>query len=462
MAAFSGPVPIDGVRMPTWLLRFEADGASVSADTRQKLLDELRAHSRSDVFIFSHGWNNDFDAAVDLYREFMHNFEQLERDHPRPGGATFDPLFIGVLWPSIWLSFDNGPAIAAADDDPVLDVVRGELERSLAGHGADAAAIERVRALLAKPSLGAIEAEELATLVAPAFGPIRDDEASGSERATAPSDLLFALDAVQQAQRGPTASADPDDWGESPAEVAAGGTGAATSTVRTAGLLDALDPRNAIRLFSVYRMKDRAGTVGFHGVAALLRDVLAATAATGTAVHGIGHSYGCKVMLSAICSPAPLPRPLRSLLLLQPAISHLSFAARVPDTDRAGGYVAALAPDRVEPPIYTTYSKKDFPLHETFHLSLRRAADLGEVRIAADGSTSAGAPPSRFAALGGYGPRGAGEWLVDPIPSAGSDYPVPPAGTRVVSFDGSADRINGHGDIKGPIAAWALHRLVFR
>ena len=142
------------------------------------------------------------------------------------------------------------------------------------------------------------------------------------------------------------------------------------------GLADAIDPRNLLRLFSLYQMKDRAGTVGANGnMASLLRKMLAATDA---GMRVCGHSFGAKVMLSALCAPAPLPRTIASLLLLQPAISHLAMAGEVPGQGVPGGYRRAL--DLVAGPIFTTFSELDQPLHDVFHLALRRSADIGEAR----------------------------------------------------------------------------------
>jgi hypothetical protein len=69
---------------------------------------------------------------------------------------------------------------------------------------------------------------------------------------------------------------------------------------RVLGLADAIDPRNILRLLSLYQMKDRAGTVGTNGVADLLRRMLGAT---GAGMRVCGHSFGAKVMLSALCAP---------------------------------------------------------------------------------------------------------------------------------------------------------------
>ncbi len=488
MADPVGPFPLDNVQMPTWLLRFDKHGACTSPATRQALLDHLHDDpagiAHTDIVFFSHGWNNDFDDAVEMYRKFLRNFEVLNTSFPP--GRPFKPMFVGVLWPSIWFSFDSGPAIASAGAAPgqqaetITSDADGLIKDALAERlvlAGQAASLERVYALLAQPSLNADQTRELAGLLAPAFGSITDDESAAGTRGTSADDLLGMLRAMQAAmpagQNGPTASTDIDNWGEPPEDdtVASGDAGTAGAStgalpgIQAAGFLDLINPRNALRLFSVYQMKDRAGVVGAHGIAALLRDVLQHSAATQPRVHAVGHSYGCKVMLSAVCSPPPLQRPLSSLLLLQPAISHLSFADVLPEVAKPGGYRSALQPDRVTPPIYSTYSRKDVPLHDTFHLALRRDSDLGDQDIgiaAGPEDTTAGKPPSRFAALGGYGPRRAGQLLVDPMPIAGKPYPVAPAGTGIVSFDGSQDVIHGHGDITTSAAAWALNRLVFR
>jgi hypothetical protein len=111
--------------------------------------------------------------------------------------------------------------------------------------------------------------------------------------------------------------------------------------------------------------------------------------------------------------------------------------------------------DGVEKPIFSTYSASDVPLHQIYHLALLRSKDLGEAQIAAS-STTAGNPPSAFAALGGFGPRGCGEYLIDPIPAPGEKFNYP-ASARIVGLDGSAaKRIDGHGGVANAYTAWAL------
>lgn len=141
------------------------------------------------------------------------------------------------------------------------------------------------------------------------------------------------------------------------------------------------------------------------------------------------------------------------MLLLQPAVSHLCFAAVVPERGIAGGYVRV--PDRVQLPVMTTYSRHDFPLRKTFHLALRRKQDLAEQQIAAPDT-----PPSVHAALGGFGPRGVGDGRVRFVQAKSPTraYDLSPD-YKVIAIDGS-EFISGHSDISNAATWWALHQLV--
>ena len=169
-------------------------------------------------------------------------------------------------------------------------------------------------------------------------------------------------------------------------------------------------------------------------------------------VHLVGHSYGCKVMLSAVAA-GTLPRKVTSALLLQPALSYRAFAVDADGKGRPGGYRDALK--SIAEPVMCTFSSHDFALAKTFHLAVRRRSDLGEQRIAAGA-------PSRFAALGGYGPGGlsAGESETVDIRDPGQAYTelVTP-GLEVLALQG-AQRIKSHGDILQPATYWALHEQV--
>jgi pimeloyl-ACP methyl ester carboxylesterase len=198
--------------------------------------------------------------------------------------------------------------------------------------------------------------------------------------------------------------------------------------------------RDAIRATTVWLMKDRSGRVGARGVADLVR--MLAEASTDSRLALAGHSYGSKVMLSALCSgPAP-SRNVDSLLLLEPALSCYAFTDSL--DGHSGGYRKAF--DRVRLPIIATYSSHDVPLRKFFHLAVRRKSDLAEAVIA-------GQPPSKFAALGGYGPQGVeAEWIN--MPAVGDPYPLTTP-CRIIGVNGSKF-IASHGGVETPETAWAL------
>ncbi len=413
-----GPLDViasaDGAAIPIYVLRFATDGTCESPLTRAQILERLARGEHTDVYLFAHGWNNDWETATARYRSFIEGYVGLRRQHGLAIGRDYRPILVGIAWPSTSLlfSWEEPPEIAGTvplDDEDAAIV--GEL----AGLGAAGA---RLRALAARPKVSAAELRELAELLAPALA--ADDEEEGAP--ASPEELLAAW-------RGVFPSEAP------PAGLEFGAAGAAAGP-SAAGLLDALDPRKLLRLFTVRTMKDRAGHVGAHGVGPLLHDVLAGSQAR---VHTIGHSYGARVMLSALCG-VEHPRRVSSMLLLQAAVNHLCFT---------GGYEPAL--ERVVQPIFATFSRRDFPLRRVFHLALRRSIDLAEAQIA-------GAPP-RFGALGGYGPGGVDAvTAIVPMKLHPERYVRAP-GVRVIALE-AHEAIHGHGDVSNAATWWALYDQV--
>lgn len=211
------------------------------------------------------------------------------------------------------------------------------------------------------------------------------------------------------------------------------------------GYRDGLDPRDLIRLAAILLMKDRAGRVGGTGVATMLRRLI--DASPHSRIHLIGHSYGAMVTLSALCQGEAPGRQVDSVLLLQPAVSCLCFASNVDGAGRPGAYRAAI--ERTRGPVVTTFSPRDRALNKLFHWAVRRPSDLGDAVIA-------GAPPSRYAALGGCGPHGAEpdtETLTARL--LPQRYGFTATGKRIVAIDGT-DVIRGHGDVATAATAWAL------
>jgi hypothetical protein len=435
---------------PFYVIPFDADGVCTGPLTRKHLIEALGNGTYTDVFVFSHGWNNTWPSAMRRYDSFIAGMARTRAEHPL-AGQEFRPLLIGVFWPSAVLvqpeerapDFAGESAPAPADDEAVA-----EERRQIDEVGAALPAERRGRfyELAQRRELGAGEAEELAGILAPLWAEDAATDDLGASATLPPEDLLDIWVRLSEASSGTK-----DELG-----FATGGFGftddaadapPVTGDPAAAGLFDQLrklDPRDAVRGTTVWLMKDRSGRVGARGVSPLLADVLNAT---GARVHLVGHSYGCKVVLSALCASTP-PRPVESVLLLQPAMSHLCFAARVPGLDTPGGYRAALDPARCRQPILATFSSRDEPLTRTFHFFVRRRSDLGETVIA-------GEAPSRYAALGGFGPpRVPSE--TDVIEARAPGMPYPSAGAaRVFGVDASPV-IADHSDVSNASTWWML------
>ena len=413
--------------IPLYLVSFDKQGRCTSPRTRAAVLADAKSGRYTDLHIYSHGWNNVFDEAVHHYTEFFTEYAGLRRAAGLDSNE-YRPLLVGLIWPSTALLAPGeepprlasiGPGFAAATPTMALEAAALASEMT-----PDDAA--RLSALAAQTGpLDGADSAALARLLAPL---LEAHGAGDSEGAAPPADagsLLLHWSSAQPALPS-----------------------AATAELAPAGVLGFLDPREILRKATVFLMKDRAGVVGAAGVAPLLVEALQQSPIR---VHLAGHSYGAKVMLSAL-SKLPPGRQVASVLLLQAAVSARCFAERVADHGgRPGGYRATL--ERVALPVCTTFSRNDAALNSFYPLALRRGPDIGEFE-----PSSSSAP---FAALGGVGPQdmAPGELEVTAILDQPGVYPPALPGVRMRALDG-ATGIGGHGDVRNRFTEWALASLV--
>lgn len=435
-----GPVDIplpDGSSVELFLLRFSKDGTLLSPQTAAMAAE--RARGASDVYVFSHGWNNVFADARAEYTEFIQGYIAQREEFRIAVPVDYRPVLIGIIWPATWFvtAEEEGPVIAATTGSEGM--AADTVEAMLAGIGDSLPARNRTALSELLDGVDVLDAEgarQAAALVSVLW---EDHDESSME----PPDLNQILMAwasldgnIEPYEDDGVAGTVDEDAPDPDAEryVIAGG---------------GFDPRTILRLASVWKIKSRAGVVGRRGVGKLLATLLRGEARA----HLIGHSYGARVLLSAIAR-TQLRRPVHSLLLLQPAVNRWCFAPEVLDTGREGGY--ANVPERVERPIMLTHSRYDFPLHEVFHLFVR-GDNLGEFNAAAIGDTDT------YGALGGYGPAGV-TFTETKALAPGKAYPL---SGEILAVDGGVKiggekAIGGHGDVNKPITWWMLHALTER
>src|SRR5688500_14782706 len=85
--------------LPYFEVQFTKDGKRFEEASERALIEGL-TRSTTDLFVVSHGWNNDMEEARSLYRELFGNIAVQLGGPNRHNltGRTF--AILGVLWPS--------------------------------------------------------------------------------------------------------------------------------------------------------------------------------------------------------------------------------------------------------------------------------------------------------------------------------------------------------------------------
>src|SRR6266511_4159601 len=106
----------EGKSFPYYIIPFDRDGQCEGPRTRDHLIEHASGYS--DIYVFSHGWNNDWTAATERYEHFINGFIALRGGRSLPIPDDYRPLLVGLFWPSqalAWFESETGPDIAAAD-----------------------------------------------------------------------------------------------------------------------------------------------------------------------------------------------------------------------------------------------------------------------------------------------------------------------------------------------------------
>jgi hypothetical protein len=115
--------------VPFYVIEFDEHGGCTSPRALEQLLKEQK---RTDFFLFSHGWNNDWHAATDRYDRFISRFIEVRQANWNPPDRDFRPVCVGVFWPSAALvaPWEHAPVIAGGDGpaDPDVAALAGALD----------------------------------------------------------------------------------------------------------------------------------------------------------------------------------------------------------------------------------------------------------------------------------------------------------------------------------------------
>ena len=335
--------------LPFRPIHFDADGDLVR-ETPAAFSQWLADQHITDLFVFSHGWNNDESTAMKLYNGFFGAMSDV-LDAPGLARKRSDAVIgtAGVIWPSIlWpdevpqTSTGGGAASFNTTAEPEPDLF-GDLKKVFVLPDQQAQ-LDQLKALLdSRP---------------------HDDAAlkqfkAGVSRLLAPPDAAPPQDNLEK--RG---LADNNDDYRDIFDALADDESSDNSDGGGAAGFDIFErlwngAKGALRVASYYQMKDRAGMVGEKGLGPLL-------APLNVRIYLIGHSFGAR-LVSHTLKPLPAGKA-RMLLLLQGAFSHFSFAKQLPfDKSRSGDLAGVDA--KVDGPLITTHSLLDSAVGRAYPLA---------------------------------------------------------------------------------------------
>jgi hypothetical protein len=347
---------------PVWDLQFDENG-QLTSPAPGDVLAEVAAAGVTDLYAFSHGWGASQDSARSLYDQMFPMIRNAAR-----GLAGLQKIgFAGIYWPSLW--FPPTPATPAstagaqqADTGAQVDLSAGTAALS----GADIAAA-LVPGFADPAQQAAIT--QIGRLIDAGLTPAgaaQSDDAK-QQQLQQISQLVTSLTPPPPAgggyeDSGETAlllTSEPVDDYQATADV----FGSAPPAGSQQGIADWFDKavngaKDVMRVFSYTTMKARAGTVGQHGVGPLLAALHAQSPVV--RVHLIGHSFGARLVSFALAGVGrPDDSPVASLLLLQGAFSHWSFAHAQDNPFGSPGALNAYA-DRVHGPLVATHTVYDW------------------------------------------------------------------------------------------------------
>jgi hypothetical protein len=379
-------------------LSFQSDGTMLDSDSDQldgpngiiQALNDPTHSPLTDLWILSYGWNTSVPGGDDFYQKWtdlLRSEIEAEKQQNRLP-LEYQPLFIGIYWPSIILADTTSrPVVPPAPAVPHVDIAAS----SLAPHILRPVLVPHIAAapmanlgtrndfIAAFHPIFAPEVQPGDATIAQDFGAVYDFLVAHSVQKPEPAALSAFANILKKYQPGdPHADHPVSDsvLDVNAAAISQGITNAFSSfSVSFPTALDGL--LEFLRVFSFWTMKARAGVVGT-GLGPLINKMKEANSSL--RIHLVGHSFGAKLLTSAVYSmagPAPL---VDSLLLFQGAFSQFAFSRHVPGLPSAvGPYVNIIEGGLVANPVAVIYSQMDLANKNLYPLGMAPILDPGMI-----------------------------------------------------------------------------------
>ncbi|NGM88975.1 hypothetical protein G5B35_16835 [Parapusillimonas sp. SGNA-6] len=413
----------------------------------------------SDLFIISHGWNNDMQEARLLYDNFFKSVDRLLDIGAVDGLADRKFGVVRLFWPSKRFADEDlipggGAASAVQENEESLILFLEKMKldpsrlsdpasgRKPAPHRKRVAALNAAQALVPKLDADKRARAEFVLKLRSILDPSAAHPDDGSDEffALPPEELFdaFAEGVVAPAATGKAGGA--RGVGGLSGRHVGGAAGVAdlVSGVRAAA--------RRIANFATYNeMKQRAGLVGATGVASLIGAIR--DRQKGVKIHLVGHSFGGR-LVTAASNALPRGTPLVSVSLLQAAFSHNGLATKY-DGEHDGAFRALVAEQRASGPIIITHTKNDRAVGVAYPLASR---------ISRDQASALGDKDDPYGGMGRNGAQKMGPETTDgTLIRPGRPYAF--ASGKVYNLNAD-ETIANHGDVANEPVAYAVLNAV--
>jgi hypothetical protein len=431
---------------PYFEVQFNKEGAVHDEREIADLTDFLTQGKASDVFVISHGWNNDMDEARRLYRDFFERMREVLDSGNTANASSRKYAILGVLWPSKkFAEKELIPSGAAGAESPISDnFLKEQLDELKAvfttPNGQEA--LENAKALVSKLEDSPKARTEFVDLVRSLLSAkaVNNEDASKEFFKLPGEEVIKRLSKPIPIVTPKTPTGGATRIGS----VTPAGGGAAGITQFFSGIKSGA--LNFLNCATYYEMKERAGTVGADGLNPLLRRIREQK--PGLKIHLIGHSFGGRLVTAAAAGPEDQPalKP-DTMTLLQAAFSHYGFADHYDGTNN-GFFRRVVADKRVSGPILITCTKNDRAVGKLYPI-----ASLVAGQVAAE----LGDKNDKFGGIGRNGAQKTPEASDGSLLEAGSAYQFQAGKLHNLNADA---QIMDHSDICKREIAYAVLKAV--
>lgn len=410
------------MKIPFFEIEFDREAGQANTEQWSTLQTELTTGNYTDILILSHGWNNDMDEAKDLYANLL-SLIQNELGKKDISGKKF--IAVNVFWPSKKFADKDLVSGGAAAIGTIP-----EAEQLIEQCNALALTVEspeerKILANLSDTLKGTQDEDYIAEQFTELFNRIANSGRKTDDDGLASVEVSVVKSLLKDPYQGNVSNVNQN-----------GGAASAFSDIGNS-------IRNLLNLTTYYKMKERAGTIGENGLNPVLRQIK--DISENADIHMIGHSFGARLVTAAVFGndTAETYVKVKSLLLLQAAFSHYSFADKY-DNQNNGYFRNVIVKNLVQGAVLITHTRNDKAVGIAYALASRLAGQV---------ANAIGDKDSLYGGLGGNGAQKTPGVLENTLLSAGQPYDFNPG--KIYNLE-SDEFIDGHSDIRKPEVAHAL------